>query len=230
MLVQGFTFSGLWLDKPVAIKCLIGCSTSHEFETEASILSLLGHHPNIVQFYGVSRLGETVYIVTKLEEGGGLDEALGLRGPWETNGPVVRNYSDSNNGSGKSNGFSGATKVRWARDIGRGLANAHGAGVVHNDVASRNALLSRPGHEAHALLCDFGLSKLLGRGSVEAASLLDVKETKARWPVRQMPSESLQHPFNLSSHSDTWMFGTMLYEVNLSVSGEARASAALTAV
>ena len=47
--------------------------TRNGLKHEATILSLLGHHPNVVEFYGLCRQGdEGIHIVTKLEEGGSI--------------------------------------------------------------------------------------------------------------------------------------------------------------
>ncbi len=92
------------------------------------------------------------------------------------------------------------------------LANSHAAGVLHNDVASRNALLSMTHNGGRGLLCDFGISRVL-RGGVEAASLIDTELDGNKWPVLQMPRESLEHPFPLTAESDSWMYGLFLYEV-----------------
>ncbi|CAN0461186.1 unnamed protein product, partial [Hapterophycus canaliculatus] len=94
------------------------------------------------------------------------------------------------------------------------LANSHEASVLHNDVASRNALLSKRGTGGHGVLCDFGISRFLRGGEVEAAFLIDADADERHWPVRQMPRESLQHPFPMTRKSDSWMFGMFLYEVS----------------
>lgn len=228
----------------MAIKCLtepptrqsassvsVAAPAVSDMEHEATILSLLGHHPNIVEFYGLSGGGgegsssDSVDVVTKLEEGGSLSQVLGL----------ANNSRGSNSryeGSGGLGGwfglgrkgldvpctseYDGVTRTAWARDIARGLANAHAVGVVHNDVACRNALLSHRGPGGSALLCDFGISTLLRGGGVEAATLIDVGNGgSARWPVRQMPQEALSPPHALSHSSDTYMFGTLLFEVSV---------------
>ncbi len=93
------------------------------------------------------------------------------------------------------------------------LANSHAAGVLHNDIASRNALLSTTQSGGRGLLCDFGISRVL-RGGVEAASLIDTELDGNKWPILQMPRESLEHPFPLTAESDSWMYGLFLYEVS----------------
>lgn len=63
------------------------------------------------------------------------------------------------------------------------------------------------------MLCDFGISRFL-RAGVEAASLIDTELDENKWPVLQMPWESLAHPFPLTAKSDSWMYGLFLYEVS----------------
>lgn len=92
------------------------------------------------------------------------------------------------------------------------LANTHAAGVLHNDVASRNALLSDRGAGSYALLCDFGMSRFL-RGGIEEAYCVDTEMDQEKWRVQQMPPEPLRHPFPLTCASDSWMYGMFLYEV-----------------
>lgn len=111
-------------------------------EHEATILSLLGRHPNIVEFYGLSRQGgglggewdcERVHIVTKLAEGGSIADALGIKEPWGrgtdghgTNGRGIngrRTNSGANgwglNGRGREQ-FDGSVRAGWARDLAKG--------------------------------------------------------------------------------------------------------------
>lgn len=84
-----------------------------ELEHEATILSLLGRHPNVVEFYGVCRQGgssgnEGVHIVTKLEEGGSIADAIGFRG-----GGICRRV-------GHGSEYQGHVREGWARDIACG--------------------------------------------------------------------------------------------------------------
>ncbi|CAM9979079.1 unnamed protein product [Ectocarpus fasciculatus] len=216
--VQGKTSHCRWRGDDVAVKSLASypsflpstAPTRSGLEHEATILSLIGHHPNIVQFLGLSRRDEEIHIVTKLEEGGSMEGALGIRGGG-TNGwhsPVTNGGSNGWNGRGSA--FDGRTRELWAWDIARGLAFSHEVGVLHNDIASRNALLSSGGR---GLLCDFGISRFLHDGGVAKAFLIDPEDQDEKWPVWQMPMESLKHPYPLTVESDAWMYGMFLYEV-----------------
>lgn len=104
--------------------------TRNGLKHEATILSLLGHHPNVVEFYGLCRQGdESIHIVTKLEEGGSIEDALGSGR--KTNGPngggrVARTNGGGRygNGNGRSNDygsrFDGHVRAAWARDVACG--------------------------------------------------------------------------------------------------------------
>lgn len=188
----------------------LGTTGRSDIEHEATILSLLGSHPNIVEFYGLSRSnGDTFSVVTKLEKGGSLEDVLGR------NGQNGREPLNGTSGQFGMDQYSGPVRTAWARDLARGLAKSHTFGVVHNDVACRNALLSRNGSTGRALLCDFGLSSSLrgGTAELEAACMIDVDDTGVKWPLKQMPREALEAPFALSPLSDSYMFGVTLYEV-----------------
>lgn len=203
----------------MAIKQLKEATTSplctwgrSDIEHEATILSLLGSHPNIVDFYGLSRSSNgTFSVVTKLEEGGSLEHVLSRD---DRNGRAAANGNSLAMGVGADLTYPGHVRTRWVRDIACGLANSHTFGVVHNDVACRNVLLSADSSTGRALLCDFGLSSSLRGGGVgrEAACLIDLVDGK-QWPLKQMPKEALEPPYALSPLSDSYMFAMTLYEV-----------------
>ena len=108
---------------------------------EAQAMARLSH-PNVVQVYEAAEEDGQVFLAMELVEGGTLrawiegDEVL----PWRD---VVRCFSA----------------------IGRGLAAAHSAGVVHRDFKPDNVLLT-PGHVPK--VADFGLA---GLGHVERINL-----------------------------------------------------------
>ncbi len=138
--LQGITSHCRWRDKDVAVKSLASLPdfmpsrgpTRSGLEHEATILSLMGRHPNIVEFCGLSRQGGgsngsdegSVHVVTKLAEGGSMEAALGLG---EGNGrgadggrfvPETNRRSYKNNGS--SYGLDRNVRALWAGDIARG--------------------------------------------------------------------------------------------------------------
>lgn len=110
--------------------------TRSGLEHEATILSLLGRHPNVVEFYGLCRQGgstgdEGIYVVTKLEEGGSIEDALGLKRKSNGNGNgtngggrFARPTNGGTNGNGRGHGygseFDGHVRAAWARDVACG--------------------------------------------------------------------------------------------------------------
>ncbi|CAN0093898.1 unnamed protein product [Pylaiella littoralis] len=245
--IQGQTSHYTWRGKDVAVKSLVSypafdpskslarSGLEHE-ATILSLLSVLGNTSNIVEFYGLSQQGgscgggdEGYHLVTKLEKGGSIEDALGVRGRGDSEGNGNGypggggRYAPANGGAakggwrGENNGhgweYDGNVRAAWARDIARGLANSHAAGVLHNDVASRNALLSARGPGGRGLLCDFGLSRFMPEEGGEKAFLIDAEGSEDLWPVQRMPPEALAHPYPLTLESDAWMYGLFLYEV-----------------
>lgn len=108
--------------------------TRNGLKHEATILSLLGYHPNVVEFYGLCRQGgssgdEGIYIVTKLEKGGSIEDALGLKMNGNgANGGGGGRFAATDGGGGNGNGwghgygsgFDGHARAAWARDIACG--------------------------------------------------------------------------------------------------------------
>ncbi len=138
-ILQGITSHCRWRDKDVAVKSLASLPdfmpsrgpTRSGLEHEATILSLLGRHPNIVEFYGLSRQGGgsnggnegSVHVVTKLAEGGSIEAALGLRegggrGFGGRFAPETTRRRYRHNRSWHS--LDGNVRAEWAGDIARG--------------------------------------------------------------------------------------------------------------
>ncbi len=93
-------------------------------------------HPNIVMLYDLGRCEHGPYLVLERLHGETLAERL-RRGP-----------------------LPAAEAVRVAREIGKGLAHAHGHGVVHRDLKPANVFLCEDGQ---VKVLDFGLSHAFGR-------------------------------------------------------------------
>ncbi|KIO20541.1 hypothetical protein M407DRAFT_81433, partial [Tulasnella calospora MUT 4182] len=98
-------------------------------EMEAGVWALL-KHPRILQFLGIHKINDEVYLVSPFAENGSLPGFL-RRQPNVDRGRIVI-------------------------EIAEGLAYLHQCGLIHGDLKGNNILIS--GAE-HVLLCDFGLAK-----------------------------------------------------------------------
>ena len=127
------------LERDVALKVLLEegetASMRKRVLREARIAAKL-QHPNIATVYEVDQVEEKLVIVMELLEGQALRRALNERK------------------------FGIEESISIARDMARGLARAHSAGVVHRDIKPENVFLTNLGGDATlAKLLDFGLAR-----------------------------------------------------------------------
>jgi tetratricopeptide (TPR) repeat protein len=117
------------LDREVAIKLLR--ISSERLRHEARAMARL-NHPNVVTVYELGTDGRRAFCAMELVDG------VTLRG-WLVTPRTWREV------------------LEVAIAVGRGLAAAHTAGLVHRDVKPENVLIARDGR---TLVTDFGLAKL----------------------------------------------------------------------
>lgn len=122
------------LGREVAIKfvpCGAGSLVAARVLREARALARLSH-PGIVHIYDYTRLDDTLTIVMELVTGQTLGEWLETSRPW-------------------------SQQLALFMEIGRGLAAAHAAGVVHRDFKPSNVIV---GADERPRILDFGLAQL----------------------------------------------------------------------
>lgn len=126
----------------VAFKAVLpGRAADEAFEAlqrEAEALGRL-RHPNVVELLDAGRGEHGPWLLMELLRGQTLSARLAL-GPM----PVLE-------------------AVRVATEVARGLAHAHGQGVVHRDLSPRNVYLC---HDGQVKLLDLGLAHVFGRRRV----------------------------------------------------------------
>ncbi|KAF0692788.1 Aste57867_16163 [Aphanomyces stellatus] len=135
----GDAYRATYQGKQVVVKTVRGSEFGdtgdqivHEFRHEAAVLSMFGHHPNIVPFVGAcTDITKPLSLVTEFLPCGNL-EAQYKRGLSETQ------------------------KTRILRDAASGLLNIHEGGFIHRDIAARNILVDE---NYRAKVCDFGLCR-----------------------------------------------------------------------
>jgi tetratricopeptide (TPR) repeat protein len=126
------------LDRKLAVKLvrseLLQLSGRTRFLREAQAMAKLSH-PNVVAVHDVGTLGDKVFLAMELVEGTTLRQWQ--RAPGRTLRELLGIYVQA----------------------GRGLAAAHGAGIVHRDFKPDNVLV---GTDGRARVVDFGLARAAG--------------------------------------------------------------------
>lgn len=177
------------LDREVALKALgatFGDDSAglRRLEREAKVLAALSH-PNIATIYGFEELDQAAYLVLEKVDGGTLGKRLEA-------GPLSVRQA-----------------VGIAIQVARGLAEAHGKGVIHRDLKPSNVML---GSSGRVKLVDFGLAKSLERGpnDLAASNLTAVDAIVGTAPY--MSPEQIRGD-ELDTRTDVWAFGCLLFEM-----------------
>ena len=176
------------LKRPVAIKLLTPDLTRDDtakqrFLQEAQAASALDH-PNICTIHEINETEDgQLYLVMAYYEGETLKERI-------ERGPLALDEA-----------------VDIATQVGRGLAEAHGAGIVHRDIKPANLLIATSGV---VKILDFGLAKLAGTEGVTQTGT--TVGTVAYMSPEQARGEEVDH------RTDIWSLGVVLYEM---LSGQA---------
>ena len=171
------------LKRQVAIKLLTPDLTRDEtakqrFLQEAQAASALDH-PNICTIHEINETDDgQLYLVMAFYEAETLKERI-------DGGPLAL-----------------ADAVDIATQVGRGLAEAHGAGIVHRDIKPANLLIAKGGV---VKILDFGLAKLAGAEGVTQTGT--TVGTVAYMSPEQARGEEVDH------RTDIWSLGVVLYEM-----------------
>src|SRR5690606_2970200 len=175
------------LDRGVALKMLHGHLVEDErfllrFVAEANALGRL-QHPNIVNVYALRHVEPYLFLVMEYVDGGSLHELLERRGalPWTEALPIMRQAL-------------------------RGIAYAHGQGILHRDVKPSNLLLSRYGE---VKLADLGLARIQ-----ETADQLGLTRTGfTGGTLHYMPPEQLEGLRHVDARGDLYALGMTFYKM-----------------
>ena len=171
------------LDRHVAIKLLPPDLTRDEtakqrFLQEAKAASALDH-PNICNIHEINETDDgQLYLVMAHYEGETLKERI-------ARGPLALDDA-----------------LDIATQVGQGLAEAHGAGIVHRNIKPANLLVTKTGV---VKILDFGLAKLAGTEGVTQTGT--TVGTVAYMSPEQARGQEVDH------RTDIWSLGVVLYEM-----------------
>ena len=156
---------------------------------EARAASAL-NHPNICATYDIGEDEGVNYIALEFVDGRTLSDVV-------RSGPLPPSLA-----------------LDYASQIAKGLAHAHGRGIIHRDLKASNVMISTGGE---AKLLDFGLARHLDAATIESVarsrqSLAEIGTTAGT--LCYMAPEVLRgKPPGPSS--DLWSFGALLHEMLL---------------
>lgn len=186
------------LDRKVAIKLLRDGGPASEdrarIRREAKAMARLSH-PNVAQIYEAGEFGDRLYLAMEYVPGESLDvwQSVEPR-PWEA---ILAMYLE----------------------VGRGLAAAHAAGVLHRDFKPHNVLI---GDDGRPRVIDFGLARPVGEAEPREPGVedsaddfgLDVPVTRTGTVVGTPAYMSLEQFQGkpLDAASDQFAFCVALYE------------------
>jgi serine/threonine-protein kinase len=170
------------LSRPVAVKVLAphlasSAAARKRFAREAQSAAAIVH-PHVMPIHRVDASGRLPYLVMPYVAGESLEARLEREGPL----PVRE-------------------ALRIAVQAARGLAAAHGQGLVHRDVKPANILLERG--VDRVLLMDFGLARAADDASLTRSGFI------AGTPQYMSPEQARGEP--LDARSDLFSLGSVLY-------------------
>jgi eukaryotic-like serine/threonine-protein kinase len=185
------------LDKRVAVKFILDRfgedrEALHRFHREARTASRIGH-ANIID---ITDIGETEdgkpFLAMEYLEGSDLDQVLRATGRMEP-----------------------SRAVHIVAQVLRGLAAAHGQGIIHRDMKPANVFLTeRGGVTDFVKIMDFGISKVVA--ARDARVRLTETGVAMGTPIYMAP-EQAEARQDLDHRIDVYAVGVMLYEM---LSGE----------
>ncbi len=182
----------LRLNLRVAIKILrnspgTGDLSWAQLLSEGHSISALSH-PNICRILDMGEDEERSFFIIEFIEGRTLREIL-------MSGPLPIRYA-----------------LQTALDISRGLAHAHSAGIIHQDLTPSNVMLDSTGR---IKIIDFGLAKAATGDDISSATKSQSSIADVGWVKGKLPyvSPEILYGQGASVQTDLWSLGAILYEM-----------------
>lgn len=172
------------------------------FQSEAEATALLDH-PNIVPLHEFGEVDGQYFLSMRFIDGGTLADALARTDSSSANG--TKRAAAPTHGRTLLNLRSFKVLVRLMIKVTQAVHYAHTRGVIHRDLKPGNILLDRNGEP---YVSDFGLARL---GEVDSG--LTVTGTALGTPAYMSPEQAAGHAREVSTATDVWSLGAILYEL-----------------
>jgi eukaryotic-like serine/threonine-protein kinase len=141
-------------------------------------------HPNIVEYFEIGEIDESMYFVMEYAPGNNLAQVLEARGPFEIK-----------------------VAVRVAGQMLQGLAFAHESGFVHRYIKPENVLVAQEGEKRIFKLADFGLANLYYSSQISGLTLTGDDGIRADY----VPPEQITHYRGAAPAADQYSTAATLY-------------------
>jgi hypothetical protein len=155
---------------------------SERFTREARALAKLNHQ-NIVSIYDFGKSNGLHYFIMEYVDGANLRHVI-------QNGDITP-----------------AEALAIVPQICAALQFAHDEGIVHRDIKPENILIGKQGR---VKIADFGLAKLLGKGSAEYSL---TRTDQAMGTVHYMAPEQMRGAGSVDHRADIYSLGVVFYEM-----------------
>lgn len=205
----GVVFKGTWRGAPVAVKKILAMNELllQDLKQEATLMHMLGNHPNVVRLVGAVTVPPYYCLVTDYYPQGSVYDALIKKKknvpqtPVQMQGGPSPQLLVSCGGNGVPVKWNLLVKV--ARDAAAGILHLHCEGVIHRDIACRNLLLDE---SWNVHVADFGLSRIKKHNAEYGKTSSNIG------PVKWMAPEAIMDR-KYSEKSDAFSFGVVLWEL-----------------
>lgn len=200
-------YRGRWRGVECAVKQLsvptVDIKAKQEFRKEASLMQELGHHPNIVTFFGAVTTGHCMWLVAEFHKMGSIHEFYQrYRQKMASPRAGERLGGDAQNDGAPAIPLE--LLVKLAADASLGILHLHRENVIHRDIAARNVLVGGSFKSGfRAVITDFGLSRVKTTAGTTMSNI---------GPVKWMAPEAIVDKA-YSEASDAWSFGVLLWEM-----------------